>query len=504
MTFPKGFLWGGATAANQYEGGYDQLGRGLANSDFITAGSHTQSRRIYYKDQEGNIDFITLGQSMPLGCEPILKEGTYYPAHKATDFYNHYKEDISLFGEMGFKCYRFSIAWERIFPNGDESEPNEEGLKFYEDVIDECLKYGIEPLVTIMHFDMPYHLAKTYGGWANRKLIDFYLNFAITVMKRYKDKVKYWITVNEINVLQGFWTLGTYTNEKPEKTAEGVAISTVKYSTTELAIKYQSIHHIMVASALANKAGHEINPNFMMGTMLALSGIYPKTCHPEDVIGAMQFRRRALVFADVMLRGYYPSYTKGIFKENNINIKMEEGDKEILKQYPSDYLAFSYYRTTAFDHTSSVTTTTGGQQASSNPYLKETPWGWPIDGIGFRYVLNELWDRYQKPLFCVENGMGNIDMFENGTVNDDYRIDYFREHITEMNKAIEEDGVNLLGYTPWGCIDLISAGTGEMKKRYGFIYVDMDDQGNGTLKRYKKASFNWYKKVIATNGEDLD
>ena len=504
MAFPKGFLWGGATAANQYEGGYNEGGRGLANSDFITAGSHTEPRKIYYRDADGNVDFITLGESMPSGCEPILKDGTYYPAHKATDFYHHYKEDIALFGEMGFKCYRFSIAWERIFPNGDETVPNEEGLKFYDDVIDECLKYGIEPLVTIMHFDMPYGLAKQYGGWTNRKLIDFYLNFATVLFKRYKDKVKYWITVNEINVLQGFWTLGTYSSHVNDNAKNNSDALAKRFLPKEMGIKYQALHHIMVASSLANKVGHEINPDFMIGTMLALSGIYPKTCHPSDVLGAMQFRRRALIFADVMMRGYYPSYAKQIFKEYDFTIKMEKDDEEILRQYPSDYLAFSYYRTTAFDHTSSVTTTTGGQQASSNPYLKETPWGWPIDGVGFRYVINELWDRYQKPLFCVENGMGNIDVFENEYVNDDYRIDYFREHISEMEKAIEEDGVNLLGYTPWGCIDLISAGTGEMKKRYGFIYIDMDDQGNGTLNRYKKASFEWYKKVIASNGKDLD
>ena len=502
-TFIDDFLWGGATAANQYEGGFDEGGRGIAISDFITDGTYNTPRKIYYKDKTGKIDFLTLGESIPEGAEVILKDGEYYPSHKATDFYHHYKEDIKLFAEMGFKCYRMSISWTRIFPNGNDEIPNEEGLKFYDDVFDECLKYGIEPVVTIMHFDMPLNIAQKYGGWMNRKVIDFYVKYSETLFKRYKNKVKYWITVNEINVLGGYWTLGT-TGPKQEKIVKGPITPTTNYLPQEAGIKYQSLHHIMVASSLANKIGHEINSDFKIGCMLALSGVHPLTCHPEDVMGSYLFRRRALLFSDVMMRGYYPTYAQSIFDEYNFVLKKNPEDEDILKKYPSDFLAFSYYRTTAFDHNADVTTTTGGQQGVSNPYLEETPWGWPIDPIGFRHVLNELWDRYQKPLFCVENGMGNIDEIQSdGEIIDDYRIDYLRRHIQEMKKAVTIDGVNLMGYTPWGCIDLVSAGTGEMKKRYGFIYVDMNDKGKGTLKRKKKASFEWYKKVIASNGENL-
>lgn len=503
MGFPKNFLWGGATAANQYEGGYNEGGRGLAISDLISAGSHTKPRQIYYQMQDGSIGATTLGSSLPIGAKGIIKDDVYYPSHKATDFYHHYKEDIALFAEMGFKCYRMSISWTRIFPNGDDETPNEEGLKFYDDVFDECLKYGIEPLVTILHFDMPLHLADAYGGWANRKLIDLFTRYAKVLFERYKDKVKYWITINEINVLGGYWTLGT-TNEKARLKIDEKGDTSNSSKLEEAAGKYQALHHVMVASSLANKIGHEINPENKIGCMLALSGIYPMTCHPDDVFGAYDFRRRALMFSDVMMRGYYPSYAKGIFEEYGFELDMAPGDEAILRQYPSDFLGFSYYRTTALDHNAEVTTTTGGQQASKNPYLEATPWGWPIDPKGLRYVLNELYDRYQKPLWIVENGMGNVDEVEaDGSINDDYRIKYMADHIAAMKVAVEKDGVDLMGFTPWGCIDLVSAGTGEMKKRYGFIYVDMDDEGNGPLKRTKKKSFDWYKKVIASNGEDL-
>lgn len=503
-SFPKDFLWGGATAANQYEGGYTEGGRGLAVSDFITDGSYEEPRRIYYKNTDGTVHTLTLGESMPVGGQAVMMEDQYYPSHQATDFYHHYKEDISLFAEMGFRCLRLSVSWTRIFPNGDDENPNEEGLAFYENVFEECLKYGIEPVVTILHFDMPLHLAQKYGGWENRKLIDCYLNYCRVLFERFRDKVKYWITVNEINVLGGYWTLGTTKEKASVKIVDGPITPTNNYLPDEAGVKYQALHHLMVASSLANKTGHEINPDFKIGCMLALSGIYPLTCHPDDVLGALQFRRRALLFSDVMMRGYYPSYAKAIFRDYGFTLKTLPEDAEILKKYPSDFLAFSYYRTTAFDRNANVTTTTGGQQGVSNPYLEETPWGWPIDATGFRYVLNELWDRYQKPLFCVENGLGNQDqVLADGSIEDEYRIDYLRKHIQEMKAAVEEDSVKLMGYTPWGCIDLVSAGTGEMKKRYGFIYVDMDDKGKGTLKRSKKKSFEWYKNVIASNGEKL-
>lgn len=374
-TFPKNFLWGGATAANQYEGGYKEGGgRGLSTADYITDGNYESPRKIFYYDENQTLKYLTLGESMPEGAKAVMLDDQYYPSHQATDFYHHYKEDIKLFAEMGFKCFRMSISWTRIFPNGDDEQPNEEGLKFYDRVFDECLKYKIEPVVTIMHFDMPVHLAEKYGGWTNRKLIDFYEKYSKTLFLRYKDKVKYWITVNEINVLGGYWTLGTR-GEKQERIVKGPINPTNNYLPKEAGKKYQSLHHIMVASALAVKAGHEINPEFRIGCMLALSGIHPLTCHPEDVKGAYFFRRRALLFSDVMMRGYYPSYADSIFREYNFQLKKNPEDDEILKQYTADFLAFSYYRTTAFDHNAEVTTTTGGQQGVSNPYLEETPWG---------------------------------------------------------------------------------------------------------------------------------
>ncbi len=501
MSFPKNFLWGGATAANQYEGGYDEGGRGLAVSDLITNGTKDEPRRIYYVREDGSEGVMRMSECLPVGAKAIMKEGIYYPSHNATDFYHHWKEDIALFAEMGFRTVRFSIAWTRIYPNGDDEEPNEEGLKFYEDVIDEMVKYGIEPLVTILHFDMPLHLAEKYGGWENRKLIDFYVKYAKTIMNRYKGKVKYWLTVNEINILSGYWTLGLSSASGSQK-AEGHPMEMAK---ADAAKKYQAVHHLLVASALANKAGHEIDPQNQMGIMLALSGIYPATCHPDDVMGAVEFRRKALMFSDVAMRGYYPTFTPSVFAEYGVELKKGEEDDEILRKYPSDFMSFSYYRTTVYDRNSNITTTTGGQQGSSNPYLKETPWGWPIDPTGLRYVLNELWERYQKPLFIVENGMGNLDVVEeDGSISDDYRIDYLRDHVKAMKKAIEIDGIPVMGYTWWGQIDVVSAGTGEMRKRYGFIYVDMDDAGNGTLKRTKKKSFSYYKKVIESDGEDLD
>lgn len=501
MKFPSDFLWGGATAANQYEGGYNEGGKGLAVADLITDGNKNTPRKIFYRFPDGREGYITPGECIPVGAEGIMKEGYYYPSHVATDFYHHYKEDIALFAEMGFKVLRLSISWTRIFPNGDDAEPNEAGLQFYDDVFDELRKHGIEPLVTILHFDMPVHLATQYGGWINRKLIDFYLHYARTVFTRYKDKVKYWVTVNEINVLGGYWTLGLASNNRKEKESSNQG----ETPAADAGIKFQSLHHMMVASSLANKIAREINPNFRMGAMLALSGIYPATCHPDDVFGAYEFRRKALIFSDVLFRGSYPNYTQAIFDEYGFHLQMERGDEEILRQYPSDFLAFSYYRTTVYDRNSPHTTTTGGQQGSPNPYLKTTAWGWPIDPDGLRFVLNELYDRYQKSLFIVENGMGAQDTVNpDGTIDDDYRIDYLRGHVQAIRKAVEIDNIPVMGYTPWGCIDIVSAGTGEMAKRYGMIYVDMDDKGHGTLKRSRKKSFYWYKKVIDSNGEDLD
>lgn len=488
MSFPKGFFWGGATAANQYEGGYKSGGRGVTTLDAITGGSHTVPRRYTFKTADGQISSCTRGQSVPEGATGYIDPEVYYPSHVATDFYHHYKEDIALFAEMGFKCFRLSISWSRIFPNGDETEPNEEGLQFYDDVFDECLKYGIEPVVTMIHFDIPLYLAEKYDGWADRRTIDFFLRYSETIFTRYKDKVKYWMTFNEINFCKDFSNIGI-TNAKadPQKQA-------------------QAIHHVLVGSAKAVQLGHQINPDFKIGMMIAYIVTYPHTCNPADVQAEIDLARNFKNFwIDVQCRGYYPSYKLKEYERNGIVIEKAPTDDEDLRKGTVDYIGFSYYNSTTVQAVVEGKQTGGNQMGGAkNPYLQESEWGWPIDPIGIRVALNQLWDKYQKPLMIVENGLGALDTVEeDGSINDDYRIDYMAKHIAEMKKAIDLDGVELWGYTPWGCIDLVSAGTGEMKKRYGMIYVDMDDKGHGTLKRSKKKSFNWYKKVIASNGEDL-
>lgn len=472
---PKDFLWGGATAANQCEGSYLEGNRGLSNIDVVPAGEDRFP--------------VAMGKMKMFSCDA----NHFYPSHEAINMYHYYKEDIKLFAEMGFKCYRFSISWSRIFPKGDEEQPNEEGIAFYESLIDECLKYGIEPLITICHFDVPLYLITEYGSWKNRKMIDFYLKYCNVLFNRFHSKVKYWLTFNEINMLLHlpFMGAGIYFEE----------------GENEEQIKYQAAHHELVASAKATKLARDINPNMKIGCMLAAGNTYPNTCAPEDIWSSMEKDRENYFFIDVQSRGEYPSYALKYFEHNKLHIQMEPEDLTILQDNTVDFISFSYYssRLTSADLTVNAQTEGNVFATLRNPYLKASEWGWQIDPLGLRITLNALYDRYQKPLFIVENGLGAIDtVAEDGSVQDDYRIEYLREHIKAMIDAVHLDGVQLMGYTPWGCIDLVSASTGEMKKRYGFIYVDKDNSGNGTLKRSKKASFNWYKKVIESNGEDLD
>ena len=484
--FPKNFLWGGATAANQYEGGYSADGRGLSTNDFVTAGTKKTGRRLSIRLIDGSTKLIDVESSIPTGAIGYIDDKIYYPSHKATDFYHNYKEDIHLLGEMGFKAYRMSISWTRIFPKGGivGEKPNKAGIEFYKKVFEECKKYNIEPIVTLYHFENPVYLADKYNGWAGKETIECYMRYVEVVLNAYKNLVKYWIPINEINVLRGYARLGV--------------------RDTSASTRYQALHHLFVANARVNKLAIEICPEFKVGCMLALSGIYPQDCKPENVFGALEFRRRALFFADVMIRGYYPNYTANMLDELKASIKTTPEELELIKKYPSQFLAFSYYRTTVYNNTLSQRVDTGGQLGVENPYLAKTPWGWPIDPIGLRYVLNELYDRYQTPLFIVENGIGMDDVVEdNDVINDDYRIEYLRNHISELMKAVTLDGVDLIGYTTWGPIDLISSGTGEMDKRYGFVYVDLNNQGIGTAKRIKKKSYYWYKKVITTNGKDI-
>jgi 6-phospho-beta-glucosidase len=470
----KNFLWGGATAANQCEGGYNEGGRGLANVDVTP---HGKDR---YPVLAGKMKMLE------------LDDEHYYPALKSIDMYHHFREDIKLFGEMGFKTYRLSIGWTRIFPKGDDLEPNEEGLKFYEELFKECHKYGIEPLVTITHFDCPIHLIKEYGGWRNRKLIEFYQRLVTVLFNRYKGLVKYWLTFNEINmILHAPFIGGGIVFEEGDNEAQ---------------IKFTAAHNQLVASAYATKIAHEIDPNNKVGCMLAAGNYYPYTCHPEDVFKAMNLDRENYFFIDVQSRGEYPKYALKQLEREKIDVGMTEEDKKVLKENTVDFISFSYYSSRTASADPEVNKTTAGNIFASikNPYLKASEWGWQIDPLGLRITMNMLYDRYQKPLFIVENGLGAKDVLtENGEVIDDYRIDYLRAHIKSFMDAVELDGIELWGYTPWGCIDLVSAGTGEMSKRYGFIYVDRDDAGNGSLKRSKKKSFTWYKNVISSNGENL-
>ncbi|MFQ3844212.1 6-phospho-beta-glucosidase [Staphylococcus pseudoxylosus] len=476
---PKDFLWGGALAANQFEGGYDQDGKGLSVIDVMTGGAHGKAREITQN----------------------VEPDKYYPNHVGIDFYNRYKEDIALFNEMGLKCLRTSIAWSRIFPNGDETEPNEAGLKFYDDLFDELLKYDIEPVITLSHFEMPLHLAREYGGFRNRKVADFFAHFAETVFTRYKDKVKYWMTFNEINNQMDtdnpifLWTNSGVIVEEDENPEE---------------VLYQVAHNELIASAKAVKIGKEINPNFEIGLMISHVAIYPYSSNPEDMMEAVKANRLRFFFPDVQVRGYYPSYANKMLARKGYDIGWQDGDEQILNQGTVDYIGFSYYMSTVVKHDAEAYTgenVTNGGLANSvdNPYIQQSDWGWAIDPTGLRYTLNILYDRYQMPLFIVENGFGAVDEINhNGEINDSYRIEYLKAHIDAAIAAVDEDGVDLIGYTPWGIIDIISFTTGEMKKRYGLIYVDRDNEGNGTLERKKKASFDWYRKVIESNGELLD
>lgn len=478
MVFSKNFLWGGATAANQCEGAWNRDGKGVSVADICTGGKFGQSKRI----------------------TPVMEDGTFYPSHQAIEHYDRFREDIALFAEMGFKCYRFSIAWTRIFPNGDETEPNEAGLRHYEEVIDECLKYGMEPLITISHYEVPFGLTKKCNAWVGREMIDYFLNYCCAIFTRYKGKVKYWLTFNEINSASE--PIGALLNQ-------GI-LNDLEHPTDFMnqpdipQQRYQGLHHMFVASALAVKMAHEIDPNYRVGNMMIYSASYPLTCNPDDVLACQQYNQRYNYYCtDVQARGSYPAYAKRMLENMGVTLDIQPGDAEILKEGTVDFITFSYYMSacqTAQDIETGEGNLLGGVR---NPYLNASDWGWQIDPKGLRYALNDLYDRYQLPLMVVENGLGAKDEIEaDGSINDDYRIDYLRQHIEQMKEAVK-DGVDLMGYTPWGCIDLVSASTGEYAKRYGMIYVRRYDDGTGDFARMKKKSFYWYQKVIATNGEDL-
>ncbi|KAA0762305.1 glycoside hydrolase family 1 protein [Bacillus sp. SH5-2] len=474
--FPEGFLWGGATAANQMEGGFYEGGKGLNIADVLPGG---KGRLKILQDPGFNFE--------------IDKTKYLYPNHDGIDFYHRYKEDIALFAEMGFKSFRMSIAWTRIFPNGDELEPNEEGLAFYDRVFTELEKYGIEPVVTISHYEMPVNLVKTYGGWRSREVIGFFERYVNAILNRYKNKVKYWMTFNEINsgLIMPIMGLGFSINKEEDK-----------YQPT-----FQAFHHQFVASALAVKACHEIIPESKIGCMIIYAPVYSYDCDPENELYALQEERMFNYFcADVQVRGKYPTFIKAYFEKHDVELEIQEGDLELIKEHTVDYIGFSYYMSRTEKKVKTVEEKAQGNIMAGikNPFLKASDWGWEIDPTGLRISLNKLYDRYEVPLFVVENGLGAYDEIEeDGTINDDYRINYLREHMIAMRDAIQVDGVEMIGYTSWGCIDLVSASTGEMSKRYGYIYVDKHDDGTGTLERKRKNSFFWYKDVISSNGEIL-
>lgn len=464
--FPEHFLWGGATSASQVEGGYDQGGKGLSIADLATVGS----------------------SSSPRSYTSTIEQDKFYPTHKASDMYHRYKEDIALFAEMGFKCYRMSIAWTRIFPQGEEELPNEAGLKFYDDLLDELMKYGIEPIVTISHFDDPVGLTEQYGEWDNRKFIAAYVKYAKVILDRYHHKVKYWLTFNEINTVMYF-----------------PLFNGLEINDESMARVYQMAHNKFVASAQMVIYAHENYPDTKVGMMLGAAAKYPYSCDPRDVIESMEREDDIFFFGDVQVRGYYSHKAKRKLQKYNVSLEMLSDDEQLLSEGKVDFIAFSYYSSNVVKANNDEVEVKGNFSfGKKNPYLETSDWGWQIDSLGLRYTLNQLYDRYQVPLMVVENGLGAKDeISEDGAIHDEYRIHYLREHIKEMKKAIEMDGVDLIAYTPWGCIDIVAASTGEMSKRYGFIYVDADDYGNGTYNRIKKDSFAWYKKVIASNGEEL-
>lgn len=469
VMLPKTFLWGGATAANQCEGGYQLNGKGLSIVDVERASINKQKRAI----------------------DNCVVPNIYYPSHEAIDFFHHYAEDIALFAEMGFKCYRFSIAWSRIFPRGDELTPNEAGLQFYDRIFAELKKYNIQPIVTLSHYEMPLALVEEYDSWRNRQLIEFFTRFCEVVMKRYKDDVTYWLTFNEINA----------TVEVPRPWHQAGLI--YREDEDQYQVSLQASHHMLVASAQVVALGRRINPQFQFGCMLLYPVFYPLTPSPKDTVAVHERLSYVYYYGDVHVKGRYTHTCQAIWQRHGITLKIEPEDEQILRSGTVDFIGLSYYFSLAvgIDGSSSEGNLIVGNK---NPYLETTQWGWQIDATGLRVALNNLYDRYETPLFIVENGLGAVDEIStDGMIHDAYRIAYIDAHIEAMQQAILIDHVGVIGYTTWGCIDLVSASTGEMSKRYGFIYVDVDDKGQGTKKRIKKDSFTWYQHLIMTNGAEI-
>lgn len=483
MGFPKKFLWGGSISAAQSEGAWDEDGKGPVQVDYGAPGSTTDNRYIYFRNADGTKGKMRQFEHLPEGAKYELFEDIRYTNHVGIDFYHRYKEDIALFAEMGFTTFNTTISWARIFPRGVEGGVNQKGVDFYRKVFKECRSYGMDPIITLYKYDEPVYFEETYGGWSNREMIRQFVEFAKLCFAEYKDLVNKWLTFNEVNIL----VQDNFAHDQSDAFAE--------------------LHNQMVAAALSVKAAHELDADIKVGTMVAGFCCYPYTCDPEDNLATyLEFQKSFGYCADTMLRGAYPSYAKRIWKERGVTLAITEEDKQILREGKADFLAFSYYSSLTHTTHEDVLANAKGNffGGVKNPYVEASEWGWQTDPVGYRYFLNFLYDRYQVPLFDVENGLGAYDTVEeDGSIHDDYRIAYLREHIANLMKAREEDGVDIFGYTTWGPIDLVSFGTGQMDKRYGFIYVDMNDEGEGDLHRLKKDSFYWYKKVIASDGKDL-
>lgn len=488
MAFPEKFLWGTSISAEQVEGGWNEGGKSPVQIDYATPSDAHSMRRVWYESADGTRGSIPTFDHLPAGAKYKLFDDLHYTNHDAADFYHHWKEDIHLFAEMGFTTFNTTVAWSRIYPYGVEGGVNQEGVEFYRNVFKEAVELGMDPVITLYKYDEPVYFEEKYGGWENREMIDEFVEFAKTCFTEYKGLINKWLTFNEINILIMFRKMG------------GRQVSSQLY--------YEQLHNQLVASAKATIVAHEIDPEIKVGCMIAGFCSYPLTPDPNDVMENYKlFQENFCYCADAHMRGHYPSFAERMWKEDGVTLNITEEDKKVMLEGKSDFLAFSYYMS------ATITTHRDGEDVAGNvfggarnPYLQYSDWGWAMDPVGFKYFLHVLNDRYQKPLFDVENGLGAYDKLvtENGkeVVHDTYRIDYLRDHIRCMKEAVEE-GVNLFGYTTWGGLDLVSASTGQMDKRYGFIYVDMDDEGNGDFHRVRKDSFYWYKKVIASNGEDL-
>lgn len=480
--FPKDFLWGGAIAANQVEGGWNLDGKGLSVADIAS-----------YKPNIDNKDYAAHMEISTSKIEEAIadKSDKWYPKRRGIDFYHRYKEDLAMFAELGFKTLRLSIAWSRLFPTGEEEKPNEAGVEFYRNVFKEMNRLGIKPIVTLSHYEMPLSLSLKYNGWVERRVIDDFVRFSTVCFKEYDEYVDYWLTFNEIDSIHRhpFTTAGII----PDKCTTGKEEQEV----------YQALHHQFVASALVTKVAHEVNAKNQVGCMLTKLMTYPLTCAPLDVELTLNKNLENHFYTDVQVKGEYPRMIEINLENRGIHLDISDEERRILKENTVDFLTFSYYMSMAESGDSEAERTPGNTVLGvKNPYLPSTDWGWQIDPKGLKISMIELYDRYRIPMMIVENGMGSVDRIENGEIHDPYRVEYFKEHFKQMKEAIDE-GVDLIGYTSWAPIDLVSAGTSQMSKRYGFIYVDADDEGNGTYNRMKKDSFDWYQKVIATNGASL-